>query len=498
MAGKQRGSMEFSFSTGPDTGSRRIEDRPFSILVVGDFSGRGGSGERPPLAQRRPLAVDVDELDNVMARLKVALQFPPDASSSAILDLPFSQLDDFHPDQIYAKAPVFARLRELRQKIQNPATFEAAAAEVRSWADTRPDAPAQTPSTAPSPAPAAADAGASPFAQLMDKRVSPHAASKTRYSADPKIDEFIGQIVKPHVVASKDPDQDDLLSAVDKATSRHMNAILHHADFQALEATWRGLDFLIHNLETDENLTLQMLHVSRDEMATDLMSGNDLRQSQLYRVLVKEARLAPGGVPWALVVGLYTFRKNESDAALLRRWGELAAAAGAPFMAGSEYAPGDEDAGGAGWRELLAGQAADHVALAVPRMLLRLPYGPDTESVESFPFNEMDAQPVHAAYLWGNPAVACACLIGQTFSESGWSMRLGSIDRLGGLPLHVWTEDGEKNMTPPAEFWLTDADAEGLIARGLIPLCSVRGSDAIAIPRFLSVSGRAIPLGPRS
>jgi len=32
--------------------------------------------------------------------------------------------------------------------------------------------------------------------------------------------------------------------------SRQLNEVLHHPDFQRLEATWRGLHYLVHQTET--------------------------------------------------------------------------------------------------------------------------------------------------------------------------------------------------------------------------------------------------------
>ena len=82
------------------------------------------------------------------------------------------------------------------------------------------------------------------------------------------------------------------------------------------------------------------------------------------------------------------------------------------------------------------------LGLALPRFLLRLPYGKDTSPIEAFPFEEMP-ESEHSAYLWGNPAFFCAQLIGQSFEAHGWDLARRLARRIDNLPMHVYREDGE-------------------------------------------------------
>ena len=108
---------------------------PFRIGVLGDFSGRGNRGlceSGPALGKRRPIVVDRDNLEEVMARLGVELHLP--AGEGKRVAVRFRELDDFHPDRLVPQIEVFDKLRALRRKLSNTSTFAEAAAEVRSWA----------------------------------------------------------------------------------------------------------------------------------------------------------------------------------------------------------------------------------------------------------------------------------------------------------------------------------------------------------------------------
>jgi type VI secretion system protein ImpC len=126
--------------------------------------------------------------------------------------------------------------------------------------------------------------------------------------------------------------------------------------------------------------------------------------------------------------------------------------------------------------------------LALPRFLLRLPYGKDTNPVDGFDFEEMPGEPVHAEYLWGNPAFACALALGQLFEQQGSLQPVPAFLRLSGMPLHTFHLDGETRTRPCTEVLLSDHDCQTLLAEGVLPLAAVKGSDSIAFPRMQSIA----------
>jgi type VI secretion system protein ImpC len=310
---------------------------------------------------------------------------------------------------------------------------------------------------------------------------------------------FLHRIVGPHLLPSVDyARQAELTAVVDDAAGARMRALLHHRDFQAAEAAWRAAAFLVRRLDTEEGLQLHLLDVSKAELAADL-AADDLKATRLYRLLVEEAVNTPGGKPWAVVAGLYAFDQTPADLGLLGRIGQIAQAAGAPFLAaaGAGFLPCESLAktpdprdwkkpadaeSAAAWAELRRRPEAAFLGLATPRLLLRAPYGPDSSAAESFAFDEAPAGSAHEAYLWGNPAAACVLLLGQAFLRRGWHFRPGRVEEVGGLPLHVYEDaDGDQQALPCAEAVLTDRAAEEVLHRGLMLLRSVRGQDVVGL-----------------
>jgi type VI secretion system protein ImpC len=331
------------------------------------------------------------------------------------------------------------------------------------------------------------------------------APSQGSAAGDAGLEQFLKMIVTPHLVAADNPQEEELVAAVDSMIAALMQAILHHADFQALEATWRGLHFLCSRLETDEQLQVLLLDLNKEELASDLLFASDLSTTVMYRILVKNTVETLGSHPWTTVVGDYCFAGSSDDAELLGRLAKICARSGAPFLAGAseglvgcdslavtpdphdwQLALGEKDQ--LAWTMLRALPEASFIGLALPRFLLRLPYGEATDAIDRFFFEEMGEKPDHSSYLWGNPVFACACLIGQAFSRNGWQLQLGQILDVDGLPLHLYKENGEVKIKPCAEILLTQKAAEQILDQGLMPLLSFKEQDKIRLARFQSIA----------
>ena len=430
--------------------------------------------------------------------MKPELQIPLGAQGGK-LTLRFSALDHFHPDYLFRQLDLFARLRDIRGRLADPGTFSAAAVELGIQpgpASALTPAPAAPRASAPQPDLAALGSG-SVLEQVLEKAEEGAAPRRGR----DEWDRFLHDLVAPHLVQGVDPRQSDVVAEVDRAISATMQVVFHHPDYQALESAWRGVFVLVQRLETDSSLKLFLVDVSKDDLAEDL-SGEDLAATSAYRLLVEQTLKTPGGEPWAAIAGIYRFGTNLDDLMLLGKAGRLAAAAGAPFLAEAEASllgceslarsphprewnvrPGTdvEEA----WRSLRKRPEAAYLGLALPRFILRLPYGAATDACEEFEFEELSETPRHEDYVWASPAVACAVLLGQEFRRSGSEMRPrgGEID---GLPLHTYREGGEWVAKPCAVVLLTQDAVDHLLVRGLMPLISLRGRDAVRLPRFQS------------
>lgn len=490
------------------------DDTPFCMAVLADFSSRGHRGlceTGPALAARRRILVDVDNLDELPGTLGCELHVHLGGEDARPLTMRFGKLSDFHPDRIIEQPGVFQEMKKARGLLQDPATFAEAASQVRLWI--APELETPTPEDQP---PQGAEAQEESDADTIERLLGkPASRDQAAASGSTDIESLIRKIVEPYIVPGTEPQQAEIVAQVDMALSNHMRTILHRPDFQELEAAWRMLQFLISHVETDETLKIYVIDVTKAELAADLASADALQSSGAYRLLVEPSVGTHGADPYAVLVGAYTFDKTAEDIRLLRHLGRLAQAAGAPLLsaAHSHFAgcesiaatpdPNDwrrqppDPTAVQSWREFRRSPEAAHVGLVLPRFLLRLPYGSNTDPIEEFDFEEFSPLAGHEQYLWGNSAAVCACLLAGAFCESGWSLTGGLARDLTGMPIHTYDCDGEKRTTPSAETFLTERAAEVLINRGLMPVLSVKGWNAIHIPRFQSIADPPAPLaGP--
>jgi type VI secretion system protein ImpC len=503
------GKLDFNLVASMDeTGGRPDPETPFRILILGDFSGRANRGLLEPrgLARRSPVLVDRDNLDEVMAKLGAEIHLAMGGPDRAVVPIRFDELEDFHPDRIFEQLEVFQGLRETRQKLADPRTFASASAELQSWqATAKPAAAPKRPSERP---PVASPLSGLTTSGLLDEIIDQSEDRPSEARPSPGSSEwsaFLQEVVRPHLVPRADPRQAELVAALDASIAELLRTILHHPDFQAIEAAWRGAYFLVSRLETDAQLRLFLLDLSEAELRADLAAAEDLRSTGTYRLLVEQTVETPGAEPWAVVVGNYTFDRTLEDAGLLGRMAKIARRAGSPFIAAAHShlagceslaeTPDPDDwrwpaeaKDAQAWEELRRMPEASHLALALPRFLLRLPYGRETEPIARFDLEEMADAFNHEHYLWGNPAFASACLLAQGFSLYGWDLRPGVIKDIQGLPLHVYRVRDEPRTKPCAEVLLTERAVEIILDRGLMPLLSFRDQDTVRLARFQSLA----------
>lgn len=482
------GRIEFEFRTRPGGKQPRpLQTQPMRMLVMGDFTAtahRNPPQASNPIAGRSLYPVDIDNLDQLIARLKPATTLQLDDN----LSVEFSprELEDFHPDQLFRKLPVFDTLRDVRKRLHNSGSYPDAAAEFRELMHDHELPGTAEDSTTPSTPPSTIETDTSTLERLLGKSVEDTSDSQRKSKSI--VSGFISQVLADQIVADSDPGQEVYFSAVDEAIGALMRRILHHPDFQNLEALWRSLHFLITRLELGEELQLSILDITRQELMDDINSvDGQLEQSSLYQLLVEQGVQIPGALPWSLLIGNYSFGTSTQDITLLAALGTIASHAGGPFIAAADWKPVDgEDTQN---REALREHpAAAWIGLALPRMLLRLPYGESTDELDDFAFEEVSESPDHEAFLWGNPAFGCAALIGQAFTQRGWEMEPGDMLDIGELPAHTYRIDHETKITPCAETYLTESVAEKMLGQGLMPLLSVHNTNRVHMLRFQSIS----------
>ncbi len=489
------------------------EETPFHMLILGDFSGRANREATDPgvipSSDYRPLPVDFEHLDQLMARLNVQLVLPALKDGGTTLSMVFQALENFHPDSLVQQGEALPALMSLHQRLGDPSTFHDASAEMQAWGlAPSPTASPQESKLAPSTdlalsSPQPDDPG-DILARMLETNSSA-SPSETALGDERSWQRFVEETVAPYLVPDTDPRQPERLSQVEHAMRDLMRTLLHHPDFQHLEATWRGLAWLTQRLEFSTQLKLFVVDISKEELRADLAQVEGLRSSKLARVLIDQAAGTPGGQLWALLAGNYTFDQIPKDMELLGQLAKLGQQAGVPFLAqgGSTFIgchslaetldPEDwqkvsQSTSHESWQTLRNCPEASSVGLVLPRFLLRLPYGLETEPIESWPFEEMGSPPSHEEYLWGNPIYVCLELIGRAFTEKGWHGRPGIFLEVEGLPLHIFTYERESRIQPCAEVLLTEGAAEIILERGLMPLLTLKDQDVIHLARFQSIA----------
>jgi len=241
---------------------------------------------------------------------------------------------------------------------------------------------------------------------------------------------------------------------------------------------------------------LHLFDVSRDELLADIVAANGrLTNTGTYHALVDRWRNVPGAQGWSALVSLTHFGPSDTDIGILAALALVASQAGGPLLGDADLAlAGDDDAALTGWQALRHSEAAPWIALAAPRILLRLPYGKRSDPVAAFAFEEFVGPPVHEEFLWGHASLAMAMLVGRGFTNHGWDLELGEDREIDDLPAYTFTRDGEAQMQPCAEHFLTEREIRKLAHAGLVPIASRRDRNAVVAIEFQSVSDPPAPL----
>ncbi|NNE99630.1 MAG: hypothetical protein HKN25_11475 [Pyrinomonadaceae bacterium] len=492
------------------------DEPPFHILLLGDYSGRENLSNftNAALPEARPIEIDRDNFEHVLARLNTSLRLEFEGADNGVLLLQFRELDDFHPDQIFKQISLFSDLRDLRKRLLNPDTYESAAREVRIWFEETNDEPFEESKGQEPSDESSGESSGNLLDDILGDTKRDAEEYPTRSTESPELNEFIRDIIRPHLIQTDEAEQAKLLAAIDQSTGELMKRILHHPHFQALESAWRGLYFLVRRAETSNDLKLFLLDITKDEITDNLKSVNDLSDSNIYRIVVKNTVRTPDADPWSVVCGNYTFELNVEDTATVIRLLKIASIANAPFISGAKPqmlgiesladtpSPADwnyknETDEGKLWTMLRTVSEAPHLGLMTPRFLARLPYGKETEPLEAFDFEEFSDAPEHEKYLWANASFACALLLAQSYTASGWDMSQKLFHELDGLPVHLYKDETETITKPCAEAQLTENACEILLDQGLMPLISFRDTDRIRIARFQSIAFPSKPLKGR-
>src|SRR3984885_5083571 len=221
------------------------------------------------------------------------------------------------------------------------------------------------------------------------------------------VKEFVTQVLEGSMTVTKDAETmiNQRIAQIDHLLSIQVNEILHHPTFQKLEASWRGLKYMLDQSETNDKLKIKVLNVSKRELLKELQRAPEFDQSALFKKVYEEEFGVYGGAPFAALVGDYEFGRGPEDIELLEKVGQVASAAHAPFLSAAspelmnlgDYtqlgAPRDmskifDNTEYAKWKSFRQSDDSRYVALTLPHVLMRQPYGRDTQALEAFDYEE--------------------------------------------------------------------------------------------------------------
>ena len=290
----------------------------------------------------------------------------------------------------------------------------------------------------------------------------------------------------------------DRIADINELLSNQINAILHDKKFQKLEASWRGLHYLVKNTETGPRLKLRALNVSRNELIGDFEKSVDFDQTQLFKKIYEAEYGTFGGHPFSLLLGDFEFGRNPQDIKLLEQISGIAAAAHAPFVAAASPKLFDmksysglekpralsslfESQELVGWNSFRKTEDARYVALVLPRVMMRLPYGPKTQPAAGFDFTEDTNGGSHDCILWANAAYAKVQRITEAFAKYSWCAAIRGMEGGGAvtnLPIFSYrTKEGDQTIVCPTEVSITDRREKELSDLGFISLVHRKRED---------------------
>jgi type VI secretion system protein ImpC len=287
-----------------------------------------------------------------------------------------------------------------------------------------------------------------------------------------------------------------MIVELDRKLSRQLDEIMHNPVFQKMESAWRGAKFLVDRTDFRENIRLEILSVSKEDLLADFQDSPEIPKSGLYKQIYSREFGQFGGSPVGAMVANYEFGPGSQDIALLQYCAAVGAMSHAPFFAAASpqffgeksytALPNLKDLKAimegpahTKWRGFRESEDSRYVGLTCPRFLLRLPYSQKDNPVKAFHYDE-DVSGSHEHFLWGNTSFALASRITDSFAKWRWCPNIigpmggGTVDN---LPIHNFEAAGEVQTKIPTEVLITERREFELAEEGFIALTMRKDSD---------------------
>ncbi len=523
------------------------KELPFVFGVMADLSGMV-TDPLPPLRERKFVEVDRDNFSEFMASVnpRLAIQVAnkiDDKEEFVAAEFFFKSIDDFTPLNIAKKVPKVGKIFETRTKLNDMSVKlegndvlqrllmevvndETKKAQLKSQIETVLKNNKQTITAdfvTSSENTSATTVRETPSTKNNEKTEDKKQTTSSernilremfvegKLARDPSAEvyacalivEFLNQveIEKPENVRHPLTFAERCIQKIDDLLGVQINEFLHHPAFQELEGIWRGLYYLVMNTETSTYLKIRVLNISKKDLLNDLEHAIEFDQSQMFKKIYEEEYGTFGGHPYSCLVGAYEFTRHPQDILLLEKISNVAAAAHAPFIAAAHPRLFDMDSFAhlteprdlakifdstemIKWNSFRNSDDSRYVALTMPRVLMRLPYGPDTLPVDGMHFVEPIDGADNSQFCWGNAAFVMAQRIGHAFALYRWPASIRGVEGGGlveGLPAYSFkTTDGELALKCPTEIAITDRREKELSDLGFLAICHSKGTDFAA------------------
>lgn len=429
------GRIDFEFGFGQRPSASRDDDEQTRFYCLADFSGQT---ENPAI---KIIKIDLDSFDAVMQKFSPSVLFNNQL-------LVFKTLDDFHPDHLLKNQPDLIELQRLKRGLDNPNTAATIAAEL--WQHHQPNPTTETITDS--------------LDRLLERKSN---LNEPNVQAKNTVDGLLKNIISPLIVADTPPEHQALSAFLDAAMTDLLNSILHHPDFQALEASWRTLYSLLFDEDEDENQRFYLIHAKKQNLATDI--------NPIAQALINHGSKTANSI----IIGDYYFSDTADDITLLASLGTLAEHLNSRFISAAEPAfikqrLNDTEVHPV-WQNLRQSSIAECIGLCCPRILLRLPYGKKREAIDSFDFEEFNNDLQHEQLLWGNPAFFFARLLVRE------NLGVQNSQDIDNLPALVHLKDDEQRLYPCAEYFLSEQHINKLLLAGLMPFISFQNRHSVRL-----------------
>ena len=333
------------------------------------------------------------------------------------------------------------------------------------------------------------------FALYQDKQSLVHTESTERVSAAlcTIMSLCDGSIEITH------PDEtwlDRFIVELDHTINQQLDYVLHHPEFQALESSWRSVEYLIQKIECTSPVKVEILNCSKKALLDDFQSSRNICQSSLYHHVYHMEYDMPGGDPITAMVSDYFFSSTLQDIDLLKAISQVAEMAHCPFLANvspqffdktnfkdvleiENLARYMERAEYIHWSSFREFEASRYIALLMPRFLLRLNYG-NENPVSHFNYIEAEDSGHGSSGLWGAASIAFAVNMVRSFEETGWLMNIRGPEsggKVSDLPIPHFKVGHGLFLKSPTEVLISESKELALAELGFIPLSYYKNSN---------------------